>query len=525
MSIQHYENIIKEKRKHTPFREFVMELGSWRSFGLYRAQGMVSRYPADSGRIGKLIKPTDYDPTSIVTGRSTPGGSFFSDFWDLFLASELQSIVHQWAGNENVDFCDEALGAKNAYLSFVTGNTAENILYSAFVYDHVSNVIGSFLVNNNSENIYMSTLVLGSMDVFFSRFIADSSQIWLSSNLTGCHDCILCDDLQNQSYCIRNQPLSREDYLVQKARILQEEKLNFIKIFREKVSKRGINKNSKNSTGNALNFSEDVENGYYMSYLNGGRNVMIGSGGDLSRDMYDAIDVGTSCQDFYAVAWVGWESANIYCSTMVTQSSNIYYSYDVSQSHHCFGCVWLKNRSYCILNEQYEKSEWETRVEAILASMEADGTIGQFFPASLNPFYFNDTFASLIYDDFTKEEVEARGYLWRDEPIRADIPEWLEIVKSTDLGRFQGFRYSPPSRGSERGYTENTPPNLPYKGRNEVTETKTWHIDPSILDKVIVDEAGNYYRIIPIEYTFLMKYGLPLPQLHWLDRIKMGFRA
>ena len=41
----------------------------------------------------------------------------------------------------------------------------------------------------------------------------------------------------------------------------------------------------------------------------------------------------------------------------------------------------------------------------------------------MNPFYFNDTAAYLIDDSFTKEEVEAEGYLWRDEPIKVDIPK------------------------------------------------------------------------------------------------------
>jgi hypothetical protein len=44
--------------------------------------------------------------------------------------------------------------------------------------------------------------------------------------------------------------------------------------------------------------------------------------------------------------------------------------------------------------------------EQIFASMEADGTLGEFFPATMNPFYFNDTLAYLIDDSFTKEEVE-----------------------------------------------------------------------------------------------------------------------
>jgi hypothetical protein len=40
--------------------------------------------------------------------------------------------------------------------------------------------------------------------------------------------------------------------------------------------------------------------------------------------------------------------------------------------------------------------------------MEKEGTLGDFFPGSMNPFYFNDTAAYLIDDSFTKEEVTAK---------------------------------------------------------------------------------------------------------------------
>jgi hypothetical protein len=65
--------------------------------------------------------------------------------------------------------------------------------------------------------------------------------------------------------------------------------------------------------------------------------------------------------------------------------------------------------------------------------MDADGTLGNFFPATMNPFYFNDTAAYLIDPSFTKEEVTAAGYLRRDEPIKVDIPADAQIIQSKDL--------------------------------------------------------------------------------------------
>ena len=113
----------------------------------------------------------------------------------------------------------------------------------------------------------------------------------------------------------------------------------------------------------------------------------------------------------------------------------------------------------------------------------------------MNPFYFNDTAAYLIDPSFTKEEVEKAGYLRRDEPIKVDIPADLEQVKVSELDQYEG-------------YDEN--------GKR--------HINEEILKKVIIDEEGNVRRIVNMEYVFLMKYGLPLPRKHWLERMKENFR-
>jgi len=77
-------------------------------------------------------------------------------------------------------------------------------------------------------------------------------------------------------------------------------------------------------------------------------------------------------------------------------------------------------------------------------------------------------------------------------------------VKTSELGRFE--LSSPPTPSpSERG-------------------EKQRYIDPEILKYIIQDEQGNVYRIVKMEYDFLMKYGLPLPRKHWLDRMRENFR-
>ena len=124
--------------------------------------------------------------------------------------------------------------------------------------------------------------------------------------------------------------------------------------------------------------------------------------------------------------------------------------------------------------------------------MEKDWILWDFFPWELNPFYFNDTMAWLLWD-FTKKEVEKEGYMWRDKEIKVDIPEWSEVISTKDLNNYQWYN-----------------------------KNWEWNINKDILNKIIKDDKWNYYRIIKMEYDFLIKHWLPLPELHWMDRMKLN---
>ena len=211
--------------------------------------------------------------------------------------------------------------------------------------------------------------------------------------------------------------------------------------------------------------------------------------------MYDSIDVWINSDNFYWTSAAWNNSAHIYCSTQINICTNIYNSFHLDNCSFCLGCVGLKNKSYCILNRQYTKEERYEKVDEIFSQMEQDGTLGDFFPASMNPFYFNDTAAYLIDPTFTKEEVTAKWYLWRDEAIKVDIPADAQIVSTSELDQYEWY---------------------------DADGKRT--INPSILDKVIQDTQGNVYKIVKMELAFLIKHGLPLPRKHRLDRMKENFR-
>ncbi|EKE26921.1 MAG: hypothetical protein ACD_4C00117G0001, partial [uncultured bacterium (gcode 4)] len=366
---------------------------------------------------------------------------------------------------------------------FVVGIDVENILYSMFIYVNSRNILNSVFCSNNSENIYFWLAVDNGFNIFYSKFIKDSNNIWFSSNLSWCSDCIFCDNLQNQKYFIRNVEYTKEQYLKIKNKILKE-KDKFSEYFND-VNSRGLNINSYDVSWIWIVSSKNIKNWVIVSNVENWRNVFFAAWLPFWKNFYDCIDVWANSFDFY---WVkaGWDnSSKLFCCWEIGNSSNIYYSYNLNNCSFCIGCIWLKNKTYCILNKQYSKEQWHELADKIFFQMDRDWILWDFFSWELNPFYFNDTAAFLMYNDFDKKEIVDKWYLWRDEEIKVDIPEWSEIVdiKNLDIINF----------------------------------------DESILKKVIKDNNWNCYRIVRIEYDFLKKYNLPLPEIHWLDRIKLWF--
>lgn len=487
---------MKQVKKQNSYKDFLQELVSRYPIVIYKNQGLLSIYP-ETERACPLVTTKAFEEKRAsytdhgIDYDFTLG--FFDNFKKLYAATPFPALYnYTWA--ENSEYAFAAYMSKNCYLSFTVITNCENVLYGFTVKEGCTNVLNSSQIWNNSQNIYQCLWVYNSSNVFYSRYIDNSSDMWFSSNMIGCHHCCMCDGLENASYYIKNKQYSKEEYKKEFDKILSQKQ--FFADFYSQVSCDGYNYWSNNVKGKFMLKSQDIVDGYYGLEIKNGKNLLSVWWSHLNENIYDCFEAGAHGNaDFYGVMNAGVKSNNVYNCEWVVTCSNIYYSRFLEHCNYCIWCIWLKNKEFCILNKQYSKEERFELSNKIFAQMDQDGILGKYFPATLNPFYFNDTIASLVWD-FTKEEVVKAGYLRRDEEIKVDIPAGSEVVKTNELNQYQWFD----SNGQ-------------------------WNISPEILKKVIVDEKGNSYRIIKMEYDFLMKYGLPLPALHWLERIKLWFKC
>ncbi len=177
-----------------------------------------------------------------------------------------------------------------------------------------------------------------------------------------------------------------------------------------------------------------------------------------SKDLMDCTMVGEGSELLYEMSGAS-RSQRCMSVCFCNSCSETYYCDMVNSCEHCFGCIGLRHKKYCILNKQYTKEEYEQIVPTIIERMTADKEWGEHFPVSLSPFAYNETVAAEFYP-LSKEEALQRGFLWKD--------------------------------------TEENRPQSDSESKAKEVRTCT--------------ECKRSYRIIPQELSFYEGRGLPLPQ-------------
>ena len=143
----------------------------------------------------------------------------------------------------------------------------------------------------------------------------------------------------------------------------------------------------------------------------------------LIKDSQDLVFVGRG-EDCYESAYGGRGVSKVMLSFRCGAGSrDLFYCDNCKNCSNCFGCIGLEKKEYCILNKQYEKSEYEGLLPKIIKHMndmpyvDKAGLIysfGEYFPTELSPFAYNETLA-FEENPLTKEEVQKFGYRWLDK--------------------------------------------------------------------------------------------------------------
>lgn len=375
--------------------------------------------------------------------------------------------------------------SKNCYLCFNGGNL-EDCVYVVDA-DSAKNSIDLTSVDG-AELSYECFNLDNCFRTFFSIHCLECQNVWFSRDLTGCSNCFGCVNLRNKHYYIFNKAYSKEEYFkeLQKFNLGSYESIRDFKIKAENFwsdypTKYFHGWRNADVSGDLLSHSKNAKFSYNATGLEDSKYCQ--SVWDQVRDVYDATDVGWA-ETSYEFCQGGVDGANnlkfsFECWPAV---HNIEYSAFCKSSSELFGCVGLKKKSYCILNKQYSKEEYQALRERIIKHMsempyfdseKRRYIYGEFFSPEFSPFAYNDTIAQ-DFLPLDKDGANKLGYKWRD-----------------------------PASGEHQIST--TAKDLPDRIQD---------VADSILTEVIQCLlCGGPYRLIPTELEFYRKIGLPIPRL------------
>ncbi len=359
----------------------------------------------------------------------------------------------------------------------------------------------------NSRNCYMGASFVNCENTYYSDwafYCKDSSDLYICQNMERCYECMqceqcysgmwlencmgvsfsaLCFDCRSSQYLlgcvgqrqkqhmILNEPVSAQEFESTWNRLMTDS--TFRKEFKEKYRalrlripvKSTWDKNSENCTGNYVTNSRNAQESYAVKDVEDGSHLYEVGG------LKDGMDV-TRCargEFVYDVTALIDLKFSKFCN-LCYQSSNMEYCDNCQSSHNCFGCMGLKGHRYCILNQQYSPEEYASLVEKIRADMRARGEYGEFFPASLSVYGYNETKACDFYP-LSKEQALAEGLKWRDP--------------------------------DERSYTEQKM-NLP--------EDSTEAAEDLVNEVLACELCSKNYRLISQELALYKILGVPLPR-------------
>ncbi|MFH0806743.1 MAG: hypothetical protein V1885_03410 [Candidatus Brennerbacteria bacterium] len=415
-----------------------------------------------------------------------PSKPFFRQFKEL---SEKVPRLAIWVQQStDSEYTNQSYSNKNVYLSFALRDS-EDVAYCCRAVELKQCIDDTY--THHSELLYQC---VDTDKSYRSQFLEEADGCVESaflSNARNCQNCFGGANLRSASNVFFGEALSKEAYEEKLAgidkgsrKVLEELKKKLAELKKRSIFRFATLTNATNVTGNHLSNAKnchfvfdgfELENARYSSWVFTSKEISDCYGMGGSEFIYEGIGVE--------------EVNNIKFATVTDSSHHVEYTDMCSASSNLFGCVGLRNKEYYILNKPYAKEEYEKKVAEIIAHMNASpytdkrGRVyryGEFFPAELSPFAYNETVAQENYP-LKKEDAEAQGYFWRE-------PEAHQYATTLTA--------------------ENVPDNI-----KEVSDSITNETIQCAHEGKCNDQCSTAFRITPLELRLHRALNMPLPQL------------
>ena len=430
----------------------------------------------------KIFSPTEWYSDAwnpFEFGRDfDPSRSFFEQFNELI--HDVPRPANNLISVENCDFCNQVWHSKNCYLCF-NAIDSENCMYCSETH-HAKNCLDCF-DTQNCELCYGCYNCAKCYNSRYLEYCKECSESYFLYDCSSCKNVMMSNAQHNKQYVFRNQQLTKEEYESKikeydfgKRSVIEELKKEFSELKSLAIHKYANILNSENCTGDDLIDCKNCENCFNMLKGENCKNII--STEDKALESREICFTAHPELCYEGAMMVGFKHA---FGMMVIEGSGIYYSQFCENCKDCFGCVGLRQKQYCAFNKQYSKEQYEELVPKIIEHMQKTGEWGEYFPAEISPYGYNETVAQL-YHPKSKEEAIAIGAKWQDNDYSL---------------KFDGAFYEPEDDIKK------------YDDENEEGERK------ALLSGVLKCEvSAKPFKILPNELAFYIENNIPVPTKH-----------
>ncbi len=383
----------------------------------------------------------DWDGTEYAMDYD-PSRPFFQQLKELTEKTPYTALETLYASLKNCEYTNSIAYSKNCFMT-IWADFCENVYYSSIL--NGLKWSSDCLRGWESELCYESTSFIRGYRVFFSEECEDGVDVWFSRNCHGCMNCIGCVNLRGASYQIFNVQYSKEDY-AQKLKELGFDSWENLNKFEKQAREFWLTKPYREFHGNSFNLnvtgehvylSKNSKESYILNYAENCKWCQLITV-DGTRDCMDYTGWGNKAELLYECLQVGDGASNSkFASHCFPDAMNAEYCHWAIGPKNNFGCVNLKRKSYCILNKQYSKEEFEKLRAQIIEDMKKNPYVdelgrtwsyGEFFSLGFGKFAYNKSNA-MRFCPKTKEEAISQGYEWDD----AENPSVACTIKSEEL--------------------------------------------------------------------------------------------
>ena len=341
--------------------------------------------------------------------------SFFEQYNELWQKVPKPALVHM--NSVNSQYLNHTADTKNCYMIMESSNN-ENCTNCYWI--QLSKDLTDCSFTNKVELSYEVDDCYDCHSLRWSKGCYNSLESFFLVDCRGCISCLGCINLREQKYHIFNVPYSKEEY-EKKLKSFRLDTFSGVESFKKEFQNFTMSQPRKfaevfnivNSSGNYLT---NVKNDYYCfhSYV-AEDNAYCVHAWRGAKNCMDCSTVGRVAELVYNSLNIGMQCSNMICSYYCWESQFMQYCLNCPNSNNCFGCAGLIKGSYCILNKQYSKTEYEKLRSEIITKMKKEGIYGDFFPKEFSPLGYNESSAMDEYP-LTKEQALEQGFKWEDTP-------------------------------------------------------------------------------------------------------------